>query len=290
MKITTILSILLLLLSSCEDSNNNNYDWSQDGGNDVEEDNTDGSIDLVNDGSQNDGDVIDPADPPPDLAGVWVQKQILASVINYPMIGAVDTFHINYLLVTITQDGTSLVASEKTCAIDIEADTNLQTTIIPQAFVDSMDIEAKPVSLLPYNEGYKFYQHKYYQLQGINLSDVENEEMPTEADDPRVFDQDTDSNPGLTVRMTGTLSGELYVISREYTVLTSEEVSTSGFEGLIDWEGSQITVGASSAILNTTPESVTHPDAALSNFKYVKVDDTFTCEDVIAQKETLFEQ
>lgn len=279
-----LLFLLALALSTSCDDEKKSYDWNTDGG-------VDSQTDAQNDASDGDveEDIIHHNDPPPELSGLWAQKQVLASVINYPMIGAVDTFHINYILVEITQDGTTLIAEERTCAIDIEADTDLQTTVIPDAFVESMSVEEKPAHLQPTAEGYAFFQPQYYQLQGVTLTDVESEELPSTPDDPRVFDQDNDGYPGVTVRLTGTLSGELYVISREYTILTSGAATAEGFEGLIDWEGAQITLEASTAILNTTPESATHPDPAFSYFKYVPVPAGTTCEEIKAQKETLFQ-
>ncbi len=273
--------LVIALLTACE-SSSTEYQWNNDAGPDGSNNQNDGGPDADAD----DGDIT--TDPPPDISGTWAQRQVLASTVNYPMIGPVDTFHINYVLVEVTQDGTTLTALEETCEIIVEADTDLQTTIIPEAFVASMDHEPKSALLIPAVGGYRFSQPQYYQVQGVHLTDVPGEELPTEATDPRVFDQDEDGKAGLTVRMTGMLTGELYIISREWTVLTSGIVATDAFEGLIDWEGAQITLGASSEILNTTPESVTHADASLSNFRYVRIADGATCADVIAQKESLF--
>lgn len=277
--------IAVLLLAGCDDSSKQ-YDWNNDAGNNTTNNSNDAGSDVLDAGD--DGDVIEHTDPPPTIAGVWAQKQILASTVNYPMIGPVDTFHINYIRVEITQDGTRLTATEQTCQIIVEADTDLQTTIIPEAFVNSMDIEPKPARLEPTAQGWRFVQPQYWQVNGVHLTDIPGETLPDDAADPRVFDQDEDGQPGLTVRMTGMLSGELYVISREWTTLTSTDVTASGFEGLIEWEGAQITLGASSDILNTTPESVTHVDPTLSNFKYVPVDAATTCAEISAQKESLF--
>ncbi|MBU1239038.1 hypothetical protein KKF84_19790 [Myxococcota bacterium] len=280
---SAIFILLFILFSGCE-SSSTEYVWNNDGGPDAQNNLTDGGSDA----SDADGDVVWNNDPPPLLAGTWAQKQILASTINYPMIGPVDTFHINYLRVEISQDGTNLIALEETCEIIIEADTEIQTTVIPEAFVQSMSMEPKPAFLEATPQGHRFVQPEYWQVQGVNLTDIPQEELPTEASDPRVFDQDEDGHPGLTVRMTGMLTGELYIISREWTHLTSGIASTEGFTGLVDWEGSQITLGASTEILNTTPESVTHADPSLSNFMYVPVETSMTCAEIIAQKAVLF--
>ncbi len=281
MRLSFIALLLLFPVVACDESPRV-YDWTQDGGqHDVQDTGSDTQ-------DADAGDVILTEDPPPVLSGVWALKQVLASVVNYPMIGPVDTVYTNYILVEITGDGTSLLSTEQVCAIDVEAETQLQQTVIPDAFVESMVLKEKSIQLLPKTDGYAFYQPKFYEIQGVELEDVENEPLPTEADDPRVIDQDQDGHPGLTVLVTGAINGEIYVVSRGHRTLRGPLASPLGIEGLIEWEEVQNTIGASSDILNTSPDSVTHPDPQRSYFQLVPVDMGTTCDEIKAQKENLF--
>ena len=55
------------------------------------------------------------------------------------------------------------------------------------------------------------------QVQGAHLVMPNSEALPADAADPRVFDQDQDGLPGVTVLIEGILDGSVQVVQRTHT-------------------------------------------------------------------------
>ncbi|MBU1221042.1 hypothetical protein KKF34_05490 [Myxococcota bacterium] len=279
------ITLTIMLFSCSSDDKDNNYQWNQDAGSDTT-DVTDSGSDVTD--AAEDADVIETNDPPPNVAGLWAYLNVRSSLVNYPMIGLVENDIKSYLLYNITQDGTTLNVEETACDIIIESTNTMVTTIIPDDFVDSMPIEMRTNELVKQGAGWAMHQPKYWVTQGVNLSDVENEELPAEPDDPRVFDQDGDGHPGLTVRLTGMLSGELYVVQRGWTILEPSVATEMRMEGLITWADQQVTLDADPASLKINPETNPNSNASRSYYIIVPVSAEMTCSELIEQAETLF--
>ncbi len=101
---------------------------------------------------------------------------------------------------------------------------------------------------------------------GIRLEDPANDPLPTDPDDPRIADDDHDGKPGVTVRIkvTDTISGELYIARREifaYDVLGQDDGSLTG---TVDDHSEQLIVGASDDMFKTEAEWIQHPDPSKS--------------------------
>ncbi|MBN2725404.1 MAG: hypothetical protein JXR95_15170 [Deltaproteobacteria bacterium] len=286
-----ILTFSLILVSGCDDSENKTYDWV-DSGNDAGEDTgSDAGTDNVNNDisdAGDDADIIVVQDPPPNIEGTWAYLNIRASIINYPMIGLVNNRIISLLKYEITQDGTSINSAETVCEIIVDSSNDSITTIMPDAFVTSMPEEIRE-NTLSYTDGnWGYSQPKYWTTQGVVLTDVENEELPGDPEDPRVVDQDEDGHPGMTVRLTGSLSGELYVVQKGWTVLEPGSANETEMEGLVTWADYQVTVDASTPVLKINPETNPNPDPEESYYKFVKITADYSCQDISDQKETLF--
>jgi len=283
-----ILSLLfsLLLLSgfnACNDTKktddwNNNPDAGSDG--DVD--------DIVDAADDADADGSTEPDPVPALAGTWAHIQLNGSLMNMPMVGVQNNKLISLVLVTMTQDGTELAATEFVCDIKIESTTTMVTTIIPQAFVESMEPILKPGFLSWNGHAWVYNQPQAWAVQGVNLENLETDPMPTDQTDPRIFDQDLDSHPGLTVSVTGLLSGDIYVIQRGWNAMLSRELTTDHVFGYLTWDNEQIVLDATNDILKDPIVQTVDPDETKSWFEFVRVDPGTTCIDLIDQKDTLF--
>jgi hypothetical protein len=131
----------------------------------------------------------------------------------------------------------------------------------------------------------------------VELDDPMNETLPESAEDPRVIDQDGDGEPGMTVRVEGIISGDIYVAQRNWKVFCGDLVSgdeTTGSEdapriaGNIRWGMDQRVLGASSGLLNRQTDSVPHPDLARNTFEIVPIDPAWGCDDIEAHADALF--
>jgi hypothetical protein len=127
-------------------------------------------------------------------------------------------------------------------------------------------------------------------LRGVHLTDPLGESMPSGPDDPRVYDQDNDGNPGLTVEVSGIVSGQTYIIQRDISSMEGFVLSQDRAEGLVSFTAEFIAVGATSAILMQMNDYQTWTDPVAENSYVIfqRIDPSWTCADIMANKDTLF--
>ncbi len=121
---------------------------------------------------------------------------------------------------------------------------------------------------------------------GIDLDDPANESLPTDRNDPRITDDDGDGKPGVTATIGS--DGELYIARREIFAYDVTQVSPDRLEGFITDDSEQLVVGASHEIFDSPTEWRQHPDPALNPVIWVRVDDTWDCERLAAERDDLF--
>lgn len=126
---------------------------------------------------------------------------------------------------------------------------------------------------------------------GIRLDDPANESLPTDPTDPRIVDDDGDGKPGITVtiRVTDSLVGELYIARREIFAWTAELVDPDLLEGTVDDDSEQLVIGASDPMFEGAGSGwVQHPDPAKSPIILRRVDESWDCARLEAERATLF--
>lgn len=224
---------------------------------------------------------------PPSVEGTWAQLLFYASINDIPAVGQTNGSVVTVQRTTIDRDGTSLTMEVEPCAIEIDNGTPLVSTIIPDAFVESLGITTR-AGALSFGAGrWRFVQDQSLQLRGVKLDDPANDSLPVEAEDPRIWDQDGDGKPGVTVRITGIADGEVYVIQRDTHGLDGE-ASDDRMDGLADWLTEQVVLGADNPILTTQTSSVRDPDASASYFRSTRIGEEVGCEAILAQRDELF--
>lgn len=232
----------------------------------------------------------DPAPAPVDLSGTWAELQVCSQMDVLPILGKVTSTSTSLLCATIEQSGSSLLMREVTCSTTIKTGSALGKLVIPEAFLASLGEMTRPASLDGSGPTIRFDQPWYTQVRGAYLVDPENDALPTNPDDPRVFDQDGDGKPGLTVRVSilGFLSGEVYVVQRVRYRMVGTVVSPNRVEGLIEWSNEQITIEASNPLfaVDTQPEPNSAPEK--SYFVLQRVDPGTACQRIVAQRKALF--
>lgn len=126
---------------------------------------------------------------------------------------------------------------------------------------------------------------------GIRLDDPATESLPTDPNDPRIVDDDGDGKPGLTVtiRVSDALTGELYIARREIFAWTAVLVDLDVIEGTVDDDSEQLVIGASDPIFEGSGSGwVQHPDPTKSPLLLRRVDATWDCNRLAAERDTLF--
>ena len=198
------------------------------------------------------------ADPLPDLSGTWVEVHVLSEILSFPIVGRVESTNEGVLRTEIMQTGSALSLSGRYCAIEVAIESPLAWTGIPDSFLASFGQQMRPATIEASSERTRFVLDWYAEVNGARLSDPHTEPLPRSCDDPRVVDADGDGHPGVTL-----LARVLGVI-----------------EGLIEWTGEHVVLGASSPLLAVDTPSAPHDDPERSRFILVRVRPETTCEEI----------
>ena len=227
-----------------------------------------------------------------DLSGVWAMVQITSEIVQIPIVGERTRTTATYLRLTVDQSPTTLTVLETHCATNIDDGTIMVKTTIPDAFLRSLGVTERAARLeLASDTNQSTDAHSSNprivfpwttQVLGARLKDPESEPLPTDEADPRVFDQDNDGHPGMTVRVEimGLITGEVYVAQRNRNRLVGTVVSPGFIQGTIEWEAEQVVLGASSSFLESAGQGIPDSDPERNFFLAKRIDPAVGCADI----------
>ena len=227
-----------------------------------------------------------------DLSGVWAMVQITSEFVRIPIVGERTRTTTSHLRLIIEQSDDAFSVLETHCATNIDDGTMMVNTTIPVAFLHSLGVTERAVHLELISEidqstgnlspGLRIVFPWNTQVLGTRLKDPENEALPTDVADPRVFDQDNDGHPGMTVRVEvmGLISGEVYVVQRNRNHLIGTVASPGFIQGTIEWETEQVILGASSPFLASGGQGTPDPDPERNFFLARRIDPMLDCADI----------
>jgi len=213
---------------------------------------------------------------------------VVGSIDTMPVIGDVQASTKSLMRVQVEQRGADLLMRVETCLVEVDSGTEIIQEVIPDAFVASLGISVRAVWLERQGSRYRFVQPRAYELRGVRLLDVAGEALPTSAQDPRVYDQDVDGRPGVTVRVTGLVDGEVWVAQRDSHEVEGEVVSLDRIEGRIRWLKEQAILGADNPLLESPLPSVPDPNPDRSTMVMVRTSEDMQCAGIVAQEAELF--
>ena len=222
------------------------------------------------------------ADPLPNLSGTWVEVHILSEILSFPIAGRVESTNEGVLRTEIVQTGSALSLDGRCCAIQVTIEGPIASTGIPEAFLAALGEQIRPATVEMNAEGARFILDWHAEVSGACLSDPHTEPLPRSCDDPRVVDADGDGHPGVTLlaRVLGVIEGEVYVVQRVRYRPVGTLVAPNRIEGLIEWTGEHVVLGASSPLLAADTPSGPHADPGRSRFVLVRVPPGATCEEI----------
>jgi len=227
-----------------------------------------------------------------DLSGAWAMVQITSEIAKIPIVGNQTRTTMTYLRLVIEQTDDALSILETNCGTNIDDGTVMVSTTIPDAFLDSLGVTERTARLELVSEMDPFTGNPSperrivfpwsTQVLGARLEDPENEALPTDTADPRVFDQDNDGHPGMTVRVEimGLIGGEVYVVQRNRNRLTGAVISPGFIQGTIEWETEQVILGASSPFFASGGQGSPDPDPERNFFLARQIDPLLGCADI----------
>lgn len=224
----------------------------------------------------------------PDVSGTWAQRRVVGSIDTMPVIGDVQASTKSLMRVQVEQRGADLLMRVETCLVEVDSGTEIIDEIIPDAFVASLGVSVHAAWLERREGRYGFMQPRAYELRGVRLLDVAGEALPTSAQDARVYDQDMDGRPGVTVRVTGLVDGEVWVAQRDSHEVEGEVVSLDRIEGRVRFLKEQAILGADNPLLESPLPSVPDPNPDRSTMVMVRTSEEMQCAGIVAQEAELF--
>lgn len=245
----------------------------------------DAGINLSSDGAIVDQSVImaDAQVNTDSITGRWAQKVILAGIAEVPVLGFQETDTIGLSLVKIEEVDGQLSASINVCQTLIQRPDDIVVTEIPNSFISSIPTYYRTI----FRDQDGVYFSRLAELNGVRLSDVINEELPTSANDPRVFDQDEDGYPGVTVFVSGLISGKIYLIQRTVTQMEGN-LENGRLIGEIDWSITESILGSDEEFLEMGAPLSPNPDRTRSQFELIRIAEDEGCEEIITSKAQSF--
>lgn len=225
---------------------------------------------------------------PPDLEGVWAQKLVQTAITDVPVFGESTTETITYLRVELDQSGRNFELQSRVCEMDIRSDVDVFETIVPRAFVDALPDTKRQGRLLRDGEDVQFRVERHVEVRGARLRSPEHEYLPDSPSDARVVDADDDGHPGLTLRIDGVVSGDIYIVQRGWDRYLGNVVSNRRMTGRVEWNSEQNVLDSTSIFLGDQPPTRPHPKAERNRVEFVRLDAGADCEDVVSKRGELF--
>jgi hypothetical protein len=153
-----------------------------------------------------------------------------------------------------------------------------------------MGIDIKPARLESVGSEWRLFQPRYTIVRGVRLQDPEKDPLPTDPNDPRIFDQDKDDKPGMTIHVNvlGFIEGEIYIIQRDWNSLRSTVFTPTIIDGLIEWGSEQVVLGASNPLLASQSENIPDPKPENSYFRTTRISANTDCAQILKERDKLF--
>ena len=315
--------LFLCILGSCNLKNSNQNLEERDGVEDIDEDfdeddadfdaadtGNDASFDEKNDMENNvssDDDVFDDdlltddvltdgdSDREfPDMTGTWANLTVFKGLAKVPYIGqTLPAWAIMVSKVDIfSQEEGILSAHTEMCRLKTGVGTSLISAVVPDSFAESLGNVDKTF-YLSYGENgeIRFHQDKLWEVRSCTLDDPENEPLPSDVNDPGVFDADGTGINGLRIMTKGVLNAEAEILQKVSTILDGEIDENGEVSGITTWyEAQSVMWYSNKALKNGAPTSPVGADPNESIFIFKRIDPSWDCPAVKEKSAELFPQ
>lgn len=219
-----------------------------------------------------------------DLVGRWAHFDVVAYQDD-----VIKTLIVSYGFNDFSLAGETLVDQGSFCFSEQRTDQPIETSL-SDAATQAIRPPPTPVTVDASGPALTISRPASPTPVGIRLDDPVNESLPTDPTDPRIVDDDGDGKPGITVtiRVGDDLSGELYLARREIFAYEAVLVGSDRLEGTVTDDSEQLLIGASDPLFLAESDWRQHPDPTKSPLILVRVDETWDCERLAAQRNSIF--
>ena len=228
----------------------------------------------------------------PDMTGTWANLTIFKGSAKVPLLGStLPAWAVMVSKVDIySQENGTLKAHTEMCRLKAGTATDLVYPYLPDSYAESLGNVDKTFYLSYGGNGeVRFRQDKLWEVRSCTLDDPENDPLPSDINDPRVFDADNSGMNGLYMGMVGKASGRAEIVQKVSTILDGEFNENGEVYGITTWFEAQSVLWTDTFLLeNGAPTSPTGADPNESVFIFKRIDSSWDCSDVKVKSAELF--
>ncbi len=220
--------------------------------------------------------------------GFWGIKAKVASIQTLPVFGDKGSTNTILSVGQFRRDGMGkLVLDQQECQVTVKSEVAFIMTDVPDKIADTTPMLTGAVQVYGTAGSLGFRRAEVATGIGCHLVDPFNDPLPTDKTDPLVFDQDSDTKPGVTVNPQSPVNGSVYVVQRrKYSYDNGLQATQNRLTGSIIDRSSQYILDATDAALkNQVP---TKPVDSTSVFEMVRLSTQYTCTRLKQEAATLF--
>jgi hypothetical protein len=223
-----------------------------------------------------------------EIVGNYAVQMKIASIQEVPILGEMENVSTVYGFTEIREDDEGgVVMVEHGCGATSSTGDAINVTI-PAAIPRSIIAPVTPINVWEDNGVIHWSRPEVVIPIGVRLDDPVNDPLPMDSNDPRIWDQDEDGSPGVTVNVMGFASGDLYIIQKQ---ISSEHgiINDAGeIEGFIIDNSVQQTIGGTNPLLNQQIPTRPNPDRSLSTLRSSKMAAERDCDWLLDNQAQLF--
>ena len=220
------------------------------------------------------------------LSGTWALRVDSATWVDNPYVGQaiVNSYVLGISELHHLDDRVEIAT--RICRVESEPYGEMTTTFGP-GFIGAIPVVQTVADPVLAEAGQPFEPTLRITLIGWVADQAPTDDMlPTDDEDPRVYDADGDGNPGVTLSVSGALNGDLYVVQRSTVRLEGTVESMDRIAGTSRTEIERNTLGATNPVLRAGETTRTpHPNPERSPFEMVRMPFGAGCDDI----ETMFD-
>ncbi len=228
----------------------------------------------------------------PDMTGTWANLTIFKGSAKVPLLGStLPAWAVMVSKVDIySQENGTLKAHTEMCRLKAGTATDLVYPYLPDSYAESLGNVDKTF-YLSYGENgeIRFRQDKLWEVRSCTLEDPENDPLPTDINDERVFDADNSGMNGLYMGMVGKANGRAEIVQKVSTILDGELDENGEVYGITTWFEAQSVLWTDTFLLeNGAPTSPVGADPSESVFIFKRIDPSWDCLTVKEKSVELF--
>lgn len=224
---------------------------------------------------------------PDEALGAYAIRAKLAAIVDLPVLGRTARTTTAWILAQLVAKDQGYDLIENTCRIDVGSAGPVHQ-VMDDAVARSIPTRTTDFRIFEENGESKFERGWSLTVLGAQLQGRDGESLPTSRDDARVFDQDQDGKPGVTVHVRSPRgNGDVYIVKR-YNSQYFGSFTNGEFRGTYKDEGDQEVLEATNPRIKVNPPSWQNPDLRRSPMLMVKLAESLDCDQFLAARTTIF--